>query len=127
MKTDTRSITCNHAEVSIFVHHDGVDFISAFKWIKISNLIIIIAKRMQDPGYSCSMQSATELTMSSASPTALTSARALILVGTFFLPAPVYSSLTVFLLHLLVLKIGLYASMLCISILFLLQFFLYNN
>jgi hypothetical protein len=44
------------------------------------------------------MQSAIELTMFNASPTVpLTVTRAVILVGTFFLPAPVYSFLSLLL------------------------------
>jgi hypothetical protein len=44
MKADRRSVTCNHAEIPIFVHHDGINFIGVLKWIKISNSLIMTAR-----------------------------------------------------------------------------------
>jgi hypothetical protein len=91
MKADRRSITCNHAEIPVFVHHGGINFIGVLKLIKVSDSLIITDRRLQGTSQFCSMQSATELTVISASPTVpLTVTRAVILVGTFFLPDSIY-------------------------------------
>jgi hypothetical protein len=31
MKLDRRSVTCNHVEISVFVHHGGINFIGILK------------------------------------------------------------------------------------------------